>query len=445
MNSRQVNQDILRTLERPGWLWVAALVLDLAVLAWAAYALTYQWQTGLGVAGYQPPILWAVYITNFVFWVGIAHSGTLISAVLFLFRARWRTAVARASEAMTVFAILTAALFPIIHLGRPWFFYWLIPHPNERGLWVNFRSPLIWDVFAITTYLTVSVLFFYLGLIPDMAIARDRVRDWRRRIYGVLSLGWRGTTRHWRHYHSLYGFFAALATPLVVSVHSVVSWDFAVSIQPGWHATIFAPYFVAGAIFSGLAMVVTLLIPLRRLLHLEEYITLVHFENLAKLMIVTSLIVTYAYATESFMAWYSANPFERATFWDRAFGLYAPFAWIMYFCNSVAPLALWSRAVRTNLTALLAIAILANIGMWLERFVIIVQSLSHGFNPAVWTDTVYRPTWVEAAITAGSFAWFCLFLLLFVKNLPAVSMTEMKESTNPTAQPDVGLAAEGGL
>jgi molybdopterin-containing oxidoreductase family membrane subunit len=445
MNFRQINQDILRTLERPGRLWVAGLGLVLGTLAWAVYALAYQVQTGLGVAGYQPPILWAVYITNFVFWVGIAHSGTLISAVLFLFRARWRTAVARASEAMTVFAILTAGLFPIIHLGRPWHFYWLIPHPNERELWVNFRSPLIWDVFAISTYLTVSVLFFYLGLIPDIAIARDRVRDWRRHVYGILALGWRGTTRHWRHYHSLYGFFAALATPLVISVHSVVSWDFAVSILPGWHATIFAPYFVAGAIFSGLAMVVTLLIPLRRLLRLEEYITLVHFENLAKLMIVTSLIVTYAYVTEFFIAWYSANPFEQATFSDRVFGMYAPFAWLMYFCNCVAPLLLWSKAVRTSLPALLAIALLANVGMWLERFVIIVQSLSHDFNPAVWTDSVYQPTWVEVAITAGSFAWFFLFLLLFVKNFPAVSMTEVKESAGHQVPRAAGLVTEGSL
>jgi molybdopterin-containing oxidoreductase family membrane subunit len=423
--------------------YAAVIGLVTIVLAWGIWALAVQWRQGLGVAGYQPPILWAVYITNFVFWVGIAHSGTLISAVLFLFRARWRTPVARASEAMTVFAIMTAALYPIIHLGRPWYFYWLFPYPNQRELWINFRSPLIWDVFAITTYLTVSVLFFYLGLIPDIAVARERVRDWRRHVYRMLSLGWRGTSEQWRHYHSMYGFFAALATPLVISVHSVVSWDFAVSIVPGWHTTIFAPYFVAGAIFSGLAMVVTLLVPLRKLLRLEEYITVTHFENLAKLMIATSLIVTYAYVTEFFIAWYSLNPFERETFHDRAFGQYAPFAWTMYFCNCVVPLLLWFKSVRTNLAALLTIAVTVNIGMWLERFVIIVQSLSHEFNPGNWTDTVYRPTWVEGGITAGSFAMFFLLFLLFVRNFPAVSMTEVKEGTGGAAGRDL-LPAERG-
>ena len=425
----RIDADILRTMRPPGLAYFGALALVLAGLSFGAYAFSLQWRLGLGVAGYQHPIYWGVYITNFVFWVGIAHSGTLISAVLFLFRARWRTAVARASEAMTVFAVMTAGLFPIIHIGRPWFFYWLIPFPNERQLWVNFRSPLIWDVFAITTYLTVSAMFLYLGLIPDMAAARDRTTDWRKPIYRVLALGWDGSNRRWHHYTALYAFLAALATPLVVSVHSVVSWDFAVSILPGWHSTIFAPYFVAGAIFSGLAMVITLLIPLRKLLGLEEYITIQHFENLAKMIILTSLIVGYAYVVEFFIAWYSGNPFEQNSFYDRMFGQYRLLTWAMLACNTIVPLSLFAKRIRTSLPALFVISLLVNVGMWLERFVIIVTSLSHDFNPANWAG-IYTPTWVEGAITLGSFSMFFFLFLLFVKNLPAVSMTEMKEASD---------------
>ena len=383
----RIDADILRTMRPPGPAYFAALALALAGLGFGAYAFSTQWRLGLGVAGYEHPMLWGIYITNFVFWVGIAHSGTLISAVLFLFRAKWRTSVARASEAMTVFAVMTAALFPIIHIGRPWFFYWLIPYPNERQLWVNFQSPLVWDVFALTTYLTVSVM-----------------SDWRKPIYRALSLGWRGSTRQWIHHGALYGFFAALATPLVVSVHSVVSWDFAMSILPGWHSTIFAPYFVAGAIFSGLAMVITLLIPLRKLLGIEEYITIRHFENLAKLIVVTSLIVGYAYLTEFFVAWYSGNPFEQGTFYDRMFGEYRLFTWGMLTCNVVIPLLLFVKRIRTNLAALFAISISINVGMWLERFVIIVTSLSHDFDPANWSG-VYQPTWVEAACGKSRRFW----------------------------------------
>ena len=426
MSFRKIDDDILRTLGPPSRMYLASLGLILGLLALAVYAVSYQLRMGLGVAGYHPPVMWGVYITNFVFWVGITHSGTLISAVLFLCRARWRAPVARASEAMTVFALMTASLFPILHLGRAWYFYWLVPYPNERQLWVNFQSPLVWDMFAISTYLTVSVLFLYLGLIPDIAIARDRVRDWRRRLYSVLALGWQGTNRQWYHYSGVYGLFAALAIPLAVSVHSVVSWDFAVSILPGWHSTIFAPYFVAGAMFSGMAMVLTLLIPLRRFYHLEEYITVQHFANLAKLVIVTSLILTYTYVTEYFMAWYSGSQVERSTFLDRAMGQYAPLFWVTIVCNCIIPLSLFFQKVRTHIGALFVISICINVGMWLERYVIIVASLSHGFNPSVWSAG-YRPTWVEVAITAGSFAWFFLFFLLFVKNFPAISMTEVKE------------------
>ena len=436
MSARTINADILRTLRMPGPAYWVLLAVLAAVLLFGVFAFWTQVQLGLGVAGYSHPALWGIYITNFVFWVGIAHSGTLISAVLFLFRARWRTAVARAAETMTVFAVMTAGLFPIIHIGRPWFFYWLIPYPNERQLWVNFRSPLVWDLFAITTYLTVSLLFLYIGLVPDIAAARDHVKDWRRKVYRMLALGWQGTDRQWRHYGSLYGFFAALATPLVVSVHSVVSWDFAMSILPGWHSTIFAPYFVAGAILSGLAMVITILIPLRKWLGLEEYIRIWHFENLAKLLIVTSLIVGYAYLTEYFIAWYSNSPFEQGTFLDRMFGDYAPFAWMMLLCNAAIPLLLFVKKLRTNLAVLFVVSIFVNIGMWLERYVIIVSSLSHDFDPANWSEGVYSPTWVEGGITAGSFALFFLLFLLFVRNFPAISMTEMKESVDVPQEAD---------
>ena len=439
MSFATINDDILRTLRPPGRVYYAGLALALAALSIGVLAFLYQARTGMGVAGYEHPVLWAVYITNFVFWVGIAHSGTLISAILFLFRAKWRTAVARAAEAMTVFAVVTAALFPIIHLGRPWFFYWLIPYPNARELWVNFRSPLIWDVFAITTYLTVSVMFLYLGLMPDLAAARDRITDWRRQVYRVLSLGWLGTDRQWRHYRSLYGFLAALAVPLAVSVHSIVAWDFAVTILPGWHSTIFAPYFVAGAIFSGLAMVITLLVPLRRMLRLESYIRVHRVDSLANSTLLTSLRGSYAYMVEFFIAWYSGSPFEQGTFYDRMFGQYWAYSWMMFTCNVCVPLLLFSKTVRTNLRSLFVISILVNIGMWLERYVIIVSSLSHDFDPANWSG-VYEPTWVEAAITVGAFGLFLTLFLLFVKNFPAVSITEMKETMERPAEGDPASA-----
>ena len=432
---RKVDDDVLRTMGRPGPLYVGGLALALVLVALGGYTWLYQMAVGLGVTGYSPPMMWAVYITNFVFWVGIAHSGTLISAILYLLRARWRTAVARAAEAMTVFAVMTAGLFPIVHLGRPWLFFWLLPYPNERELWINFRSPLVWDVFAVTTYFTVSALFLYLGLVPDLAVVRDRSSGLRARLYGLASLGWQGSGSQWRHYNALYGFFAALATPLVVSVHSVVSWDFAMAIAPGWHSTIFAPYFVAGAIFSGLAMVLTILIPMRRLYGLEEYVTLEHFESLAKLIIATSLIVGYSYATEAFVAWYRGSDYERNTFFDRATGAYAPFFWTMLTCNVLLPMLLFARGVRRNLTALFAISLAINVGMYLERFVIIVSSLAHGVAPGTWRG-LYQPTWVEIAITVGSFAWFSTFFLLFVKLLPVLPISELKETLSHRDQPE---------
>ncbi|MGH7507613.1 MAG: NrfD/PsrC family molybdoenzyme membrane anchor subunit, partial [Longimicrobiales bacterium] len=356
------------------------------------------------------------------------HSGTLISAILYLFRARWRQSIYRAAEAMTVFAVLTAGLFPIIHLGRPWIFYYLIPYPNQRGLWPNFRGPLLWDVFAVGTYLTVSATFFLVGMIPDIAAARDGTTiPWRRKVYRILSFGWRGTAAEWKHFTRAYLYLAALATPLVLSVHSVVSWDFAVSIVPGWHSTIFAPYFVAGAIFSGLAMVITIVIPIRKIFNLEAYFTPRHFDAMAKLILLTALVVSYAYAAEVFLTWYSQEPphlegqyiygsIRTGYWWATA---------IMLTCNAVVPQLLWSKKVRTSIPALFVITIFINIGMWFERFVIIVTSLAKEYEP--WQWRTYMPTWVEMMITAASFAWFFMWFLLFLRLLPAVSVAELKE------------------
>jgi len=428
---RRVTRDVLDTLRTPGAGWFALMGVVLLGLAFGAVAWIYQIREGLGVAGYEPPVFWAVYITDFVFWVGIAHSGTLISAILFLFRAQFRTAVYRISETMTVFAVMTAGLFPLIHLGRVWYFYYLVPYPNERLLWPNFRSPLVWDFFAISTYFTISSLFLYVGLIPDIAAARDRAADgsWRKKLYSALSLGWLGSDSQWRHYNRAYLFLAGLATPLVLSVHSVVSWDFAMAIVPGWHSTIFAPYFVAGAIFSGVAMVITLVVPLRKVFRLEDYIDTYHLNNLAKLLLLTSLIVFYAYVVEFFIAWYSGSPYERAIFWDRAFGQYAWAAWIMYTCNCIIPMSLWFERVRTSWFWMFIISLFVNLGMWFERFTIIIQSLAHEFEPYMWD--YYTASWVEWAITIGSFSWFFMWFLLFIKFMPSMAIAELKELLPP--------------
>jgi Ni/Fe-hydrogenase subunit HybB-like protein len=421
----EINRLVLKTLEPPGRAyWVSVAVLA-TVVAVGLSTWMYQVWMGLGVTGLRQPVMWAIYITNFVFWVGIAHSGTLISAILFLFRTRWRTPVYRAAETMTGFAVMTAGLFPLIHLGRSWFFYWLLPYPNERGLQPNFRSPLVWDAFAVGTYFTVSWTFLLMGLIPDVAAARDAAQGWRRRLYRILSLGWHGSDEQWRHFSTAYLLLAGLATPLVISVHSVVSWDFAMSQLPGWHSTIFAPYFVAGAIFSGCAMVLTLLIPMRRILGLEDVLTPWHFDNLAKIILLMSLVVSYAYVTEAFMAWYSGNPFEQVTFQQRYWGPYGWLFWTMVACNCVIPLALFSPRLRRNLTVLFIVSIFINIGMWVERFVIIAGSLATNFMPSQWA--VYKPTWVEPTITVASFAWFVMWFVLFSRLLPIVSMTEVKE------------------
>ncbi len=422
----RVNDDIIRMLDKPTFKWWALFLPTLFFVGFGLFCFIYQVYSGLGVAGYRHPVFWGVYITDFVFWVGIAHSGTLISAILYLFRANFRMSIYRIAEAMTVFAVLTAGLFPIIHLGRPWNFYWLFPYPNQRELWVNFKSPLLWDVFAVSTYLTVSALFFFIGMIPDIAAVRDRVTEAPRKIiYSILSLGWKGSNWEWLHYSRAYLFFAAFATPLVLSVHSVVSWDFAMSNLPGWHTTIFAPYFVAGAIFSGLGMVIMLTVPIRKIFHLEDYITLDNYDGMAKLIMLTSGIIAYAYAAEFFMAWYSGNPAEWGQSYYRITGEYAIFYWIMIICNVIIPLPLWFKSVRRNLKILFIMSIFINIGMWFERFNIIVISLSHGFDPAAWG--IYKPSWVEVGITVGSFAWFLMFFLIFLKTLPAVSIAEMKE------------------
>lgn len=421
-----LERDVLSAMEKPGSLYWILLFFSATLTVIGALCLAYQIKTGMGMAGKNNPVGWRFYITNFVFWVGIAHSGTLISAVLFLFRARFRSSFNRSAEAMTVFAVMTAGLFPLIHLGRIWFFYWLFPYPNQRLLWVNFKSPLVWDVFAVSTYFTVSAIFFYVGMIPDLAIARRQSQGVRQWIYRILSLGWSGSQEEWRHYTRIYTFLAAFATPLVVSVHSVVSWDFAMSIIPGWHTTIFAPYFVAGAIFSGTAMVITLVVPMRRAFNLEGYITPDHFENIAKILLVTSLIVTYAYIVEFGLAMYSGNIFESEMFKYRLLGTHRHLYWIMLLCNSVIPLTLFVRKLRRSIPYLFVISLFVNIGMWLERYVIIVTSLSHDYDPYAW-GTWIKPTFTELGITLGSFGFFFTLYLIFVKLLPILAIFELKE------------------
>jgi Ni/Fe-hydrogenase subunit HybB-like protein len=448
-----VNDDVLGPLKAPGrgyFIALACLALGISV---ALTVWVYQTQVGLGITGLNHPVGWAPYITNFVFWVGIAHSGTLISAILHLVRSRWRTSVSRSAEAMTVFAVMTAGLFPMIHLGRIWVFYYLMPYPSQRQLWPDFLSPLIWDVCAVSTYFTVSSIFWYVGLIPDLAAARDRCErvlgrtHLRTRIYRLLSLGWTGAGNQWRHYGRGYLFFAALATPLVISVHSVVSWDFAMSNLPGWHTTIFAPYFVAGAIHSGLAMVLTLIIPMRRLLKLERVITVDHFEAVALTILVTTCIVGYAYTIEPFMAWYSGDQFEQQFAWWRATGEMAPLYWALPVLNVLVPLALVFRKVRRNLAALLVISILINVGMWLERMVILVSSLSHDFMPHNWRP--YSPHWPEITITVGAFAWFLFWFLGFTKTLPTVALSDVKSDlsrdSERTVEVPAGVPATGGM
>jgi molybdopterin-containing oxidoreductase family membrane subunit len=399
-----------------GFLGAMLLMLALAVLL----------VKGVGIWGINIPIAWGFAIVNFVWWIGIGHAGTLISAILLLVHQAWRQSINRFAEAMTLFAVTCAGIFPLAHLGRPWFFYWLLPYPNTMGLWPQWRSPLVWDVFAVGTYFTISLVFWYIGLIPDLATFRDRTQNrFSRIIYGIMAMGWRGSARHWHNYEALYLLLAGLATPLVVSVHTVVSFDFTISILPGWHSTMFPPYFVAGAIYSGFAMVLTLAIPLRKLYRLEDLITMRHIQNMAKLMLATGLIVGYSYLVEAFMTWYSASQVERFMLLNRATGPYAWLFWLLVVSNLIVPQALWSVRVRNSVVAIFFISIVVNIGMWLERFIIVVTSLHRDFLPSSWG--MYYPTRWDWATYAGTIGLFIMLFFVFVRLLPMISIFEMKQ------------------
>ena len=427
-----VNEDISRPLENfPTGKWWACFLTALSCLVIWAFSVGSFVLRGQGVLGINQPNGWGTDITNFVFWVGIGHAGTLISAVLFLFRQKWRTAINRSAEAMTIFAVITALTFPLLHTGRPWYAaFWLLPYPNQRQLWVNFRSPLLWDVFAVGTYFTISLVFWYIGLIPDLASVRDRAKSGIRRVaYTLLSMGWRGSSRNWSHYEIAYMILAGLSTPLVLSVHSIVSFDFAVSQIPGWHTTVFPPYFVAGAIFSGFAMVVTLCVIMREMFGLKNYITIDHMERMNKVILCTGMIVGYAYACEFFIAWYSGSTFERYVFVNRAFGPYWWAYWTMVSCNVFIPQIFWWKAARRSIPVMFVISLYVNIGMWFERYVIVVTSLHRDFLPSSWK--MYIPTWYDWGWTLGSFGLFFALFLLFVRVLPTIAMAEIKSVMPP--------------
>lgn len=443
ISMRDVTNDVLRPMfQFPPLQWHLAFFFAKACLILGVVLVGIQMHRGLGILGINNPVGWGIYITDFVFWVGIGHAGTLISAILFLFRQRWRTAINRSAEAMTIFAVQCAGIFPLLHVGRTWKAYWLIPYPNDRWLWVNFRSPLLWDVFAVTTYVTISMIFWYTGLIPDFATARDRAKNKIQKfIYGIFALNWRGSVRDWAHYEKGYAQFAWLSTPLVLSVHSVVSFDFAVSMIPGWHTTIFPPYFVAGAIFSGFGMVLTLLIPMRHLLNLKQYITMNHLDLCCKVILFTSMVVGYAYTMEFIVAWYSEAQYERAQFLYRLSGLlYADQPdpahmwafWTMVTCNVIVPQIFWFRWARRHLALMFVVSLLISVGMWFERFNIFVLSLENDFLPSSWAYFV--PTAFDAGVTLGSFGLFFFYFLLFVRILPTLSIAEVKTVLhNPNA------------
>jgi Ni/Fe-hydrogenase subunit HybB-like protein len=416
--------------------WWMAFGVTLTMLMFGVVCIAVTLYEGLGVWGVNQPVAWGFDIVNFVFWVGIGHAGTLISAILFLLRQRWRTGIARFAEAMTIFAVMCAGLFPLMHTGREWLPLYLTPYPNQHGIWVNFTSPLLWDVFAVSTYFTVSAVFWYLGLIPDLATLRDRATSTVKKIaYSVFSLGWRHSNRHWQHYERAYLILAGFATPLVLSVHTIVSFDFAVSVIPGWHTTIFPPYFVAGAVFSGFAMVQNVLIIVRKMFRLQHIITLDHLEKMNKVMILTGSMVGYAYAMEFFTAWYSGNPFEMFVFLNRALGPYSWAYWTMVSCNVIFPQLFWIKKFRRSVPIMFGIGIFVNIGMWFERFVIVVTSLSRDFLPSSWGH--YIPTIYDVGILVGSFGLFFSLILIFVRVLPVVSISEVKASVEG-AQPHHG-------
>jgi len=410
--------------------WIFGFGVSFLLTMMLLYAITYLLLRGVGIWGINVPIAWGFAIVNFVWWIGIGHAGTLISAILLLLHQEWRTSINRFAEAMTLFAVACAGLFPLLHMGRPWLFYWLLPYPNTMQLWPQFRSPLVWDVFAVSTYATVSLLFWYVGLIPDLATLRDRSHHRVGRVvYGMLAMGWRGSARHWFRYQTAYLLLAGLATPLVVSVHTVVSFDFAVAILPGWHSTIFPPYFVAGAIYSGFAMVLTLAIPIRRFYGLQDFITMRHINNMAKIMLATGLVVAYGYFIETFMAWYSGNPYETSVMLNRLRGPYGPAYWALIACNVVTPQLLWFKRIRTHIPLLFVIAIVVNVGMWLERFVIVVTSLHRDFLTSSWG--MYYPTRWDWATYIGTIGLFLALLFLFLRVLPMISIFEMRELVEP--------------
>ncbi|MBK8348388.1 MAG: polysulfide reductase NrfD [Saprospiraceae bacterium] len=422
----QITEDLISPTEKtPTKEWVIGFIISVAVLSFGVFCILWTIWVGIGSWNLNRTINWSWDITNFVWWIGIGHAGTLISAILLLFRQKWRTGVNRAAEAMTIFAVMCAGLFPLIHMGRIWLAMFILPYPNTRGpLWPNFNSPLLWDVFAISTYLTVSLLFWYTGLVPDFATVRDRAKGLRRKIYNTLSFGWTGSAKHWQRWESLSLVLAGLSTPLVLSVHTIVSFDFATSVIPGWHTTIFPPYFVAGAIFSGFAMVLTLMIITRKLLHLEDYITVEHIESMNKVILLTGTIVGVAYLTELFIAWYSGYVYEQFAFFNRALGPYWWSYFGMMFCNVVSPQFFWKKSWRRNITLTFFLSIVVNIGMWFERFVIIATTLARDYLPSSWS--LYSPSWVEIGIYVGTFGLFFTCYLIFVRVAPVVAVAEIK-------------------
>jgi Ni/Fe-hydrogenase subunit HybB-like protein len=411
--------------------WIAGFAVSFTLLMLFNVAVSYLIYKGVGIWGINIPIAWAFAITNFVWWIGIGHAGTLISAILLLLHQKWRTSINRFAEAMTIFAVACAGMFPLLHMGRPWLFYYLLPYPNPMWLWPQFRSPLVWDVFAVSTYLTVSLLFWFVGLIPDLATLRDRAKNRAEQIiYGFLAMGWRGSAVHWSRYETASLLLAGLATPLVVSVHTVVSFDFAIALVPGWHSTIFPPYFVAGAIYSGFAMVLTLAIPIRKYYRLEDLVTIRHLDIMGKVMLATGVIVAYGYMMETFMAFYSGNPFDRYMIMNRMFGPYKYVYWTLITCNIVIPQSLWSRKVRRNPFWLFVVSLVINVGMWLERFVIIVVSLHREFLPSKWD--MYYPTRWDWATFIGTIGLFLTLFYLFIRFLPMISIVEVRALVHET-------------
>jgi Ni/Fe-hydrogenase subunit HybB-like protein len=424
-SATQLNDELLSSTRPPTWKWYGLAFFLGAVVAWGTAAFTYQVMTDLSVTGLDRPVMWGIYIANFVFWVGLSHSGTMVSAILRLSQANWRRPILRAAEAMTVFSITVAGLFPVIHLGRNWVVYFFFPYPNQRGLWPNFRSPLLWDATAITTYIIGSSLFLYLGMLPDLAVARDRATGWKKKIYAVLAMGWRGTAREWVVFRQASTLMAALIIPVAVSVHSIVAWDFAVTVIPGWHSTIFPPYFVIGAITSGVAAVITLMIIIRRVFHLEDYLTPQHFDNMGKLLLVICLLWSYAYFVEVQTTWYAHEPIEWEV-WSFMSGKYTPWLILMLIGNSVLPIVgLCFKKIRRSVKAMLVITVLVNVAMFIERYLIIIPSLSHKNMPFIWGT--YSPSWVELSVTAAAFAGFTLMYVLFAKFFPMVALTDVRE------------------